>query len=93
MLDGNWADLWGRLGLEGQPPDLDRALAAVATQGLVAVRRESESYAIHPGVAAAGREQAGGPFQDAVDTEVAGFWEAVYRYASGEQATAGSTPA
>jgi hypothetical protein len=88
VLAGNWADLWTRLGRDGQPPALDQVLPAVAARGLVAVRPETasecESYAVHPGVAAAGRAQAGQAFQDAVDTEAAAYWEAVYRYASGE---------
>ena len=50
----------------------------------MAVRREPESYTIHPGVAAAGRSQAGVPFRDAVDTEAAAYWDAVFDYASGE---------
>jgi tetratricopeptide (TPR) repeat protein len=84
VLDDNWADLWGRLSLDGQPTDLDRALRAIAAQGLAAVRGESESYAIHPGVAAAGREQAGEQFQDAVDAEAAAYWAAVAQYTSGD---------
>jgi len=84
VLYDNWADLWSRLSLHDQPPNLDHALPAVAAQGLVAVRREPESYAIHPGVAAAGRERVNEQFQDAVDTEIAVYWDALYRYASGE---------
>jgi hypothetical protein len=98
VLDGNWADLWNRLGLDGPPPDPDQALAAVAAQGLIAVRhepgssavrREPESYAVHPGVAEAGRDQAGKPFRDAADTETAAYWDAVYRSASGEAGDGG----
>jgi tetratricopeptide (TPR) repeat protein len=88
VLDDNWADLWTRLERDGQPPALDRALAAVAARGLIAIRAgtadEYESYAVHPGVAAAGRAQAGTPFRDAVDAGAAGYWIAVFRYASGE---------
>ena len=88
VLDGNWAGLWTRLRLDGEPPGLEQALTMLATLGLVAVRlktdSDNESYAIHPGVAAAGRAQAGAPFRDAVDAEVAAFWNAVSRYASGE---------
>jgi tetratricopeptide (TPR) repeat protein len=84
VLEPMWPYLWERSGLGGQPPDLDEILAVVAAQGLAAIQREPESYAIHPGVAAAGREQAGEPFRDAVDTEAAEFWNAVYRYASGQ---------
>ena len=84
VLKPIWPFLWEQLGLDGQPPDLDRALATIATQGLVAARREPESYAIHPGVAAAGREQADQQLQDALDTAAAAFWNTVYQYASGE---------
>jgi tetratricopeptide (TPR) repeat protein len=88
VLDGNWAGLWTRLELDGQPPALDRALTAIAAQGLIAVRPETdskdESYAVHPGVAAAGRAQAGTPFRDAADIETAAYWATVFRYASGE---------
>jgi hypothetical protein len=84
VVEPIWPELWEQLGMDGQPSGLDRTLAAIATQGLVAVRREPESYAIHPGVAAAGREHAAGQFQEAVDTEAATFWNAVFQYASGE---------
>jgi len=51
VLDGNWGGLWAQLGMDGQPPALDRTLTEVAARGLVAVRRENsgagESYAVH----------------------------------------------
>jgi hypothetical protein len=84
VLDGNWADLWNRLGLDGMPPEPDAALKAIAGRGLVAVRGERGSYAIHPGVAEAGRARAGKPFRDAADAEAAAYWIAVFRYASRE---------
>jgi tetratricopeptide (TPR) repeat protein len=88
VLDGNWAGLWTRLDRDGQPPALDQALTAVTARGLIAVRPQAddagESYAVHPGIAAAGRAQAGQPFRDAVDAQAAAFWDAVYRFASGE---------
>jgi hypothetical protein len=88
VLNSVWGHLWTQLRLDGQPPAPHHVLTAIAAQGLVAVRGETasedESYAIHPGVAAAGRVQAGEPFRDAVDTEAAAYWDAVYRYASGE---------
>jgi tetratricopeptide (TPR) repeat protein len=94
VLDGNWVDLWTRLALDGQPPGLDEALIAVAARGLIAVRGEAadarQSYPIHPGVAAAGRAQAGQPFREAVDTEAAAYWDAGYRYASGETGDRGT---
>ncbi|HEX3963297.1 MAG TPA: CHAT domain-containing protein [Trebonia sp.] len=94
VLDGNWAALWARLAMGGQPPGLDEALAAVAARGLIAVRGEAadarESYAIHPGVAAAGRAQAGEGFRDAVDAEATACWDTVFRYASGETGDRGT---
>jgi hypothetical protein len=93
ILEGNWAGLRARLGRAGQPPDLDAALAAVAVRGLIAVQGEPaagrESYAVHPGVAAAGRAQAGEAFRAAVDAEAAAYWDAVHRFASGETSDGG----
>jgi tetratricopeptide (TPR) repeat protein len=92
-LDNNWADLWNRLGRDGQPQELDEALPALAAQGLAAIRAKTgkgdESYAVHPGVAAAGRTQAGKPFHDAVDTEALAYWDAVYHHASGQLGNGG----
>jgi len=42
---------------------------------------ENRTYAIHPGVAQAGRTQAGAAFQNAVDEECSGFWVEVMRFA------------
>jgi tetratricopeptide (TPR) repeat protein len=84
VLVGNWGGLWDRLGLDGPLPEPDAALKAIAGRGLIAVQREPESYGIHPGVAEAGRAQAGEPFRDAADDETAAYWGAVFRYSSGE---------
>jgi tetratricopeptide (TPR) repeat protein len=95
VLTGNWSGLWTRLGRGGQPPDLDEALGAVAARGLAAIRLEAdkrrESYAAHPGVAAAARAHAGRQFQDTVDTEIAAFWRYGLHYASGTDDTAPHT--
>jgi hypothetical protein len=88
VLENNWPDLWHRLSRGGEPPGLGQALADVAAAGLATIRQHdddaSESYAVHPGVAEAGRTHAGAPFRDAADTEAAAFWDAVYRHASWE---------
>jgi CHAT domain len=88
VLDASWAGLWNRLGREGEPPALDQALSALAAQGLATIRTGADdggqSYAVHPGVAAAGRADAGQSFYLAVDDQVALYWEATFRYASGE---------
>jgi hypothetical protein len=61
-LGANWVDLWQRLGCDGEPPDLDEALAAVSAAGLITARLVTdgpdETYPVHPGVAEAGRGQA-----------------------------------
>jgi tetratricopeptide (TPR) repeat protein len=81
VADANWGGLWTRLKLGGQPPDLDEAMKVLTLQGLVSVQPEpdddTESYGIHPGVAAAGRARAGKVFQEAVDTGLAAYWSAV----------------
>jgi hypothetical protein len=84
VLDDTWGGLWDRLGLDGPPPEPGQAIAAIAARGLVAVAHEPESYAIHPGVAEAGRAEAGKPFREAADAEAAAFWVGVFQSASGE---------
>ncbi|MBO0820914.1 MAG: CHAT domain-containing protein, partial [Nocardiopsaceae bacterium] len=88
VLDANWADLWRRLDRDGNPPELGRTLAAVASRDLAAILEgtsdENESYAINPGVAAAGRDRAGHDFQNATDVIVGFYWSTVYTHASGE---------
>jgi tetratricopeptide (TPR) repeat protein len=88
VLGATWAGLWQRLGRDGEPPGLDRALAAVSAASLTAIRPVTagadETYPVHPGVAEAGRHHAGRPFRDAADTVAAGFWEAVHQRASGQ---------
>ncbi len=90
MLDGNWTDLWTRLKRDGEPPPLDEALASLITCGLTCVREGArdylDAYPIHPGVAAAGRADAGRPFQEAVDEEAATYWVTNFRQASGDTA-------
>lgn len=88
MLDGNWADLWTRLKRDGEPPSWEDALAPLITCGLTCVRGGArdylDAYPVHPAVAAAGRADAGEPFQEAVDEEAAAYWVETFRQASGE---------
>jgi tetratricopeptide (TPR) repeat protein len=84
VVDAVWPGLWKRLCRDDQPPRTARALAAIAVDALVAQRGEGVSYRVHPGVAAAGRDDAGQPFRDSVDAEVAAYWEAVHWHASGQ---------
>jgi hypothetical protein len=93
VVDNNWAGLWQRLGRDGHPPGLDQALGGLAARGLITVReaadKVSESYAIHPGIAAAGHDDSGHGFQTAVDSGVGVFWHAVHEQASGDNDSGG----
>ena len=86
-LDGSWTGLWTALGRDDRPPGLGAALSVLAARGLAAIRAEadgaSESYAIHPAVASAGRAQAEKSFQGAVDAEASRYWAGVFSRATG----------
>ncbi|WP_187280636.1 CHAT domain-containing protein [Microbispora sp. CSR-4] len=84
VLGDTWADLWQRLGREGEPPDLDEALAVISATSLITTQSANETYAVHPGVAEAGRAHAGQMFRDAVDALAGGFWDSVHQRASGK---------
>jgi tetratricopeptide (TPR) repeat protein len=88
VLNGTWTGLRQRLGRDSQALALDQALAAIASRALAATcpetSDENASYAIHPGVAAAGRAYAGQDFQNATDAEAATWWPAVFQHASKE---------
>jgi hypothetical protein len=83
-----WPHLRGRLRKDGKPPDLARSLTSVATRALAAIRPEADdanrTFTLHPGVAAAGRAQAGSSFQAVVDAETSDYWTAEYWAASGD---------
>jgi tetratricopeptide (TPR) repeat protein len=86
IVEDNWADLWRRLGRNGEPPALAEALAPLVARALVQVDQDGEHdaptrYRVHPGVAEAARREAGEEFQAAVDAEVAAFWQAVFQQA------------
>ncbi len=87
VLDANWAVLW-HLRDGGEPPGLGPALAAVADTGLIAIRLRTddavESYAIHPGVAEAGRNQAGTSFRGRADIRAAVYWTEIFAASSAE---------
>jgi tetratricopeptide (TPR) repeat protein len=88
VLADNWPNLWKRLELSGDPPDLDATLLPLEKSGLVEIQAidlsgdpvadEQRSYAIHPGVARAGRNEAGDAFRAAVDAELSTFLWTVF---------------
>ncbi len=82
VIDGNWTDLWQRLSLPGTPPGQAAALEPLTSQGLIAPVTDADGdpagFQVHPGVAAAGRAQAGDGVQAAVDHEAAAYWNTLY---------------
>jgi tetratricopeptide (TPR) repeat protein len=93
VLRANWSDLWKRLELPGEAPDLEATLARVAQAGLVDSRPIGEdafTYDIHPGVAEAGREDAGDTFQEAVDAELTALWLTMFQHSHSAEMAGGS---
>ena len=81
VVQMNWADLWKRLGRPYSAPPSPR-LAPLVAAGLVECKPTNETgeqfeVLIHPGVAEAGRAEAGPDFQEAVDAELASTWRTV----------------
>jgi hypothetical protein len=72
VVGGNWSDLWQRLSLPGSPAALGPLVYSLGACGLLTIH--AQKYEIHSGVAAAGRAQADGALQDAVDRELAVYW-------------------
>ena len=78
VVQMNWADLWKRLGRPDRRPDRRGASPSGRrrSRGVQADQRTGEQFEvlIHPGVAEAGRAEAGPDFQEAVDAELASTW-------------------
>jgi hypothetical protein len=83
VLDVIWPGLWTYLGREGQPPDLDSALAALTARGLVEAAGDDDPCKVQVGIVAAGRRQAGKAFSQAVAAAAGEFWITALRYTSG----------
>jgi CHAT domain len=80
IIEANWGDLWKRLGNSEPAPDIAELLPPLVAAGLVdkkPIGDNSEIFevVIHPGVAEAGRAEAGPEFQSTVDIELAATWE------------------
>jgi tetratricopeptide (TPR) repeat protein len=87
IVEANWADLWRRLGRDGEPPSPAGAMSPLVARALVQAEQHGEPvrYRMHPGVAEAGRVEAGEGFQAAVDAELAAYWQAIFRNARGAE--------
>jgi tetratricopeptide (TPR) repeat protein len=82
-----WPNYWKRLGREGEPTSVESCTGQVHDVGLVDVAEKG--YRIHPGVAEAGREQAGEACRAATDEELARFWRAVFSAGEREEMRGG----
>jgi tetratricopeptide (TPR) repeat protein len=82
VVERVWPVLWRELGAAGDPPPTAAvALAPLVGRGLVAVEGDQPAYRVHPGVAEAGRAQAGGRVQERVDGVLAMTWRLVFEQA------------
>jgi tetratricopeptide (TPR) repeat protein len=89
VIEPTWPNIWNRLANPADPPDLTASLAPLVQVGLVDERPAAPTgdatepprvrhFAIHPGVAEAGRAAAGEGIQAAVNVELAAFWDTLY---------------
>jgi hypothetical protein len=91
VLDGNWADVWRRLGRAGAPPELEPLLAVLIARALIAQDTDPDRGAVlgwrmHPGVAETTRAATDPAVAAAVDTELGESWLATLDHAlRGEQ--------
>jgi len=86
IIELNWKDLWKRLGHDEPAPDIAELLPPLVAAGLVdkkLIGENGEAFEIliHPGVAEAGRADAGAEFQGAVDIELSATWQTVMDHA------------
>ena len=88
LIEIMWPFLRNQLGRDSRPLDIEQALVAITDCGLATTQTGADKriayFAIHPGVAAAGRARAGKTFQNAVDNKASDYWHAMHLYASGD---------
>ena len=82
IIEKTWANVIRRLARPQPAPAIAEVLTPLLAVGLVEQRTSDNGTAgfellIHPGVAEAGRAQAGPVFQEAVDAELAAMWQSV----------------
>ncbi|MGC2079852.1 MAG: hypothetical protein WA728_28310, partial [Xanthobacteraceae bacterium] len=79
IIERTWANVLRRLARPQPAPAIAEVLTPLLAAGLVEKKTSDNGTAgfellIHPGVAEAGRAQAGSPFQEAVDLELPQVW-------------------
>jgi len=86
IVELNWSNVWQRLGRPAPVPALQTVLDPLIAAGLIdkqTMGEEADHFEllIHPGVAEAGRAEAGPHLQAAVDREFAATWLTLFRRA------------
>ena len=90
VLEPNWADLRGRLGLAEPAPDLTTSLGPLTAAALIDTETHPNTatddtprvrYRIHPGVAETVRAATPADTRTAIDSELAAYWIAVVDWA------------
>lgn len=94
VVDGTWPQLRRGLRVAEDGPTAEEVLAVLVARGLVTVLRPASGaveYMIHPAVAEAGRDDAGGTAQAVVDDALWGYWLDVYADAQKQETTGSAT--
>jgi hypothetical protein len=86
IIEMNWSNVWQRLGRPAPAPELQTVLEPLVTRALIdkkATGEQADTFEvlIHPGVAEAGRAEAGPDLQAAVDQELASTWNTLFQRA------------
>jgi len=98
IVKANWGNLWRRLQLASDPPELIDASAPLELAGLAQGESDEKServgrgpYLIHPGLAQAVRDSTPEEVGVAIDTEIAAYWTSAVTYSS-DEANVGQGP-
>ncbi len=80
-----WPELWKQHHPDNGPPAFEPLLKELTSSALINEIAGKKNYAIHPGVAEAGRSHAGSGFRATVDEQAGEFWLATRHFALGEE--------
>ena len=81
VVGSTWPEVLRRLARQAGSADVGSLLQLLREQALIAMLggqgATATTFGIHPAIAEAGRDAAGGGFQAAVDIEMSSYWEGV----------------
>ena len=93
VVGSTWPEVRRRLARQTASPDARSLLQLLREQALIAVLGKHSgtptTFGIHPAIAEAGRDAAGGGFQAAVDIEMSSYWEGISLAAAQEESSGG----